>query len=211
MPSPTREMIVATSFNRNHAQNMEGGIIEEEFRQNMLTIAPIHWEKRSSGYRWVRPLSRSQIRSPHPEKLLTSFFQLLQQCKEAGQISWDDALPTPTLMLPNGSSRRRSSNSWTAASRTKEKKDNKGKRQGDYGSFNTWLQLSRRFENFPKEKYHEAFVLSAYYQFDRCFAEEQHQSKTSMSEMRAAGWSRTACLREGNGGKALTMNGEHLA
>ena len=32
MPSPTKEMIIATAFNRNHPQNMEGGIIEEEFQ-----------------------------------------------------------------------------------------------------------------------------------------------------------------------------------
>src|SRR5690606_23750181 len=32
MPQPTKEMIIATAFNRNHPQNMEGGIIEEEFQ-----------------------------------------------------------------------------------------------------------------------------------------------------------------------------------
>ena len=32
MPKPTREMLIATGFNRIHQQNTEGGIIEEEFR-----------------------------------------------------------------------------------------------------------------------------------------------------------------------------------
>ncbi|MEJ7768396.1 MAG: DUF1549 domain-containing protein, partial [Chitinophagaceae bacterium] len=32
MPHPTKEQLIATAFNRNHQQNMEGGIVEEEFR-----------------------------------------------------------------------------------------------------------------------------------------------------------------------------------
>ncbi|MGB2848048.1 MAG: DUF1549 domain-containing protein, partial [Saprospiraceae bacterium] len=30
MPHPTKQMIIATAFNRNHPQNMEGGIVEDE-------------------------------------------------------------------------------------------------------------------------------------------------------------------------------------
>src|SRR3546814_8740801 len=32
MPHPTKEMIIATAFNRNHQQNMEGGIVEKGFQ-----------------------------------------------------------------------------------------------------------------------------------------------------------------------------------
>src|SRR5690606_22836093 len=32
LPHPTREQMLATAFNRIHPQNMEGGIVEEEFR-----------------------------------------------------------------------------------------------------------------------------------------------------------------------------------
>ena len=32
LPKPSKEMIIATAFNRNHPQNLEGGIIEEEFQ-----------------------------------------------------------------------------------------------------------------------------------------------------------------------------------
>ncbi|MEJ0101074.1 MAG: DUF1549 domain-containing protein [Bacteroidota bacterium] len=36
LPDATREQKLATGFNRNHAQNMEGGIINEEFRSEYV-------------------------------------------------------------------------------------------------------------------------------------------------------------------------------
>ncbi|MCL1478581.1 MAG: DUF1549 domain-containing protein [Marinobacter sp.] len=32
LPNPTKDQLIATAFNRIHPQNMEGGIVEEEFR-----------------------------------------------------------------------------------------------------------------------------------------------------------------------------------
>ena len=32
LPNPTRDQQIATAFNRNHSQNGEGGIVEEEFQ-----------------------------------------------------------------------------------------------------------------------------------------------------------------------------------
>ena len=32
MPHPTKDMLIATAFNRMHQQNLEGGIIEDEFK-----------------------------------------------------------------------------------------------------------------------------------------------------------------------------------
>lgn len=37
LPNPTQEQILATGFNRNHKQNSEAGIIEEEFRIEYVT------------------------------------------------------------------------------------------------------------------------------------------------------------------------------
>ncbi|GIT67559.1 MAG: hypothetical protein Ct9H300mP25_10310 [Acidobacteriota bacterium] len=31
LPNPTQDQRIATAFNRNHSQNGEGGIVEEEF------------------------------------------------------------------------------------------------------------------------------------------------------------------------------------
>lgn len=100
MPRPTKEMRIATAFNRNHQQNMEGGIIEEEFQQEYVVdrtntlgdaflalsvgCAKCHDHK-------YDPISQKNYYE------LTSYFNNVE---EAGQISWDDAMPSPTMLLP---------------------------------------------------------------------------------------------------------------
>lgn len=98
LPNPTKEQVLATAFNRIHPQNMEGGIIPEEFRVEYvvdrantvglafmaLTVgcAKCHDHK-------YDPISQKNFYE------LTSFFN---NVNEAGQISWDDAMPVPTML-----------------------------------------------------------------------------------------------------------------
>jgi len=39
LPDATREQVIATGFNRNHQQNMEGGIVQEEFTWSSISWA----------------------------------------------------------------------------------------------------------------------------------------------------------------------------
>ena len=99
LPHPTKDQLIATAFNRNHQQNMEGGIVEEEFRVEYVVdrtnttaqafmaltagCAKCHDHK-------FDPISQKEYYQ------LTSFFN---NVKEAGEISWDDAMPVPTMLL----------------------------------------------------------------------------------------------------------------
>lgn len=97
---PTKEMRIATAFNRNHQQNMEGGIVEEEFQTEYVL------DRANTLGDGLLGLSVSCARC-HDHKYdpvsqknyyqLTSFFNNID---EAGQISWDDAMPSPTMLLP---------------------------------------------------------------------------------------------------------------
>jgi hypothetical protein len=97
---PTKEMQIATAFNRNHQQNMEGGIVEEEFqteyvldRANTLGDGLIGLSvgcARCHDHKYD-PISQKNYYQ------LASFFNNID---EAGQISWDDAMPSPTMLLP---------------------------------------------------------------------------------------------------------------
>jgi hypothetical protein len=100
MPHVTQEMRIATAFNRNHPQNMEGGIIEKEFQTEYVLDRTNTFGEAFLGLSVGCAKCHDHKYDPISQKnyyQLTGFFN---QVAEAGQISWDDAMPSPTLLLP---------------------------------------------------------------------------------------------------------------
>ncbi len=100
MPNPTKEMLIATAFNRNHQQNMEGGIIEEEFKAEYVVDRTNTLGDAFLGLSVGCAKCHDHKYDPLSQKNYYELFSFFNNIKEAGQISWDDALPTPTLLLP---------------------------------------------------------------------------------------------------------------
>ncbi|MEO6287861.1 MAG: DUF1553 domain-containing protein [Dyadobacter sp.] len=100
MPRPTREMQIATAFNRNHQQNMEGGVIEEEFQTEYVVDRTNTFGDAFMGLSVGCAKCHDHKYDPITQKNYYELFSFFNNVKEAGQISWNDALPTPTLMLP---------------------------------------------------------------------------------------------------------------
>lgn len=99
LPNATKEQILATGFNRNHPQNMEGGIVNEEFRVEYVAdrtntfgtaFLALSLECARCHDHKYDPISQKEYFE------LSSFFN---QIDEAGQISWDNAMPVPTMLL----------------------------------------------------------------------------------------------------------------
>lgn len=98
LPNPSKEQRLATAFNRIHPQNMEGGIIEEEFRveyvldrtntTGMAFMALTVSCARCHDHKYD-PISQKEYYE------LSSFYN---NVNEAGQISWDDAMPVPNML-----------------------------------------------------------------------------------------------------------------
>lgn len=100
MPNASKEMRIATAFNRIHQQNMEGGIIEKEF-QTEYVIDRVN----TTGVAVMGiPLGCARCHDhkydPISQKNYYEMFAFFDKVKEAGQISWDDAMPSPTMLLP---------------------------------------------------------------------------------------------------------------
>lgn len=100
MPHPTHDMIIATAFNRNHPQNMEGGIIEEEFQTEYVVDRTNTFGNAILGMSVGCAKCHDHKFDPISQKNYYELFSFFNNIKEAGQISFDDALPTPTLLLP---------------------------------------------------------------------------------------------------------------
>ncbi|MDL5514164.1 DUF1553 domain-containing protein [Arenibacter sp. M-2] len=97
--NPTRESILATAFNRVHPQNMEGGIVNEEFLVEYAVDRASTVGQAFMGLTVACARCHDHKYDPISHKNfyeLTSFFN---NVNESGQISWNDATPVPTLML----------------------------------------------------------------------------------------------------------------
>ena len=98
LPNPTKEQRLATAFNRIHPQNMEGGIIEEEFRVEYVLD-----RTNTTGLAFMA-LTVSCARchdhkyDPISQKEYFEMSSFYNNVNEAGQISWNDAMPVPNML-----------------------------------------------------------------------------------------------------------------
>lgn len=99
MEKPTREMKLATAFNRIHPQNMEGGIVNEEFLIEYAVDRASTVGEAFMGLTVACARCHDHKYDPISHKNfyeMTSFFNNLN---ESGQISWNDAMPVPNMLL----------------------------------------------------------------------------------------------------------------
>lgn len=106
LPNPTREMIIATAFNRHHQQNMEGGIVEEEFQTEYVVDRTNTFGDAMLGLSIGCAKCHDHKYDPITQKNYYELFSFFNNVQEAGQISYDGAMPTPTLLLPTGQEER---------------------------------------------------------------------------------------------------------
>jgi hypothetical protein len=100
LPDATREQILATGFNRNHPQNMEGGIINEEFRVEYVADRTNTLGKSLLGLSFECARCHDHKYDPISQRNYYEMFSFFNNVDEAGQISWDDMMPVPTMLLP---------------------------------------------------------------------------------------------------------------
>lgn len=100
MPKPTREMLIATAFNRNHPQNMEGGIVEEEFQAEYVADRTNTFGEAFMAMSVGCARCHDHKYDPISQQNYFEFFGFFNNVLEAGQISFNDDIPTPALPLP---------------------------------------------------------------------------------------------------------------
>ena len=101
MENPTQEQIIATVFNRLHPQNLEDGIISEEFRVEYVV------DRASTVGQGIMAMTFSCARchdhkyDPISQKNFYELYSFFNNVNESGLIPWELSTPVPTLMMPN--------------------------------------------------------------------------------------------------------------
>jgi hypothetical protein len=99
LPEPTREQRLATGFNRNHAQNGEGGIVNEEFRVEYVADRTNTLGTAFLGLTLECARCHDHKFDPVSQKEYYKMSGFFNQVDEAGQISLAADMPVPTILL----------------------------------------------------------------------------------------------------------------
>jgi hypothetical protein len=98
MPNATREMIIATSFNRQHAQSQEGGIVVEEYLTEYVADRTNTFGKAFLGLTMECARCHDHKYDPISNKDYYSLFAFFNQNKEYGEVPYNGEA-APTLLL----------------------------------------------------------------------------------------------------------------
>lgn len=100
MKNPTKEQILATTFNRLHPQNQEGGIIDEEFRSEYVADRTNLVGEGFLGLTIACAKCHDHKYDPISQKNYYELYSFFNNVNESGQISFDSSMPVPNMLLP---------------------------------------------------------------------------------------------------------------
>lgn len=100
LPNATREQKLATTFNRLHPQNLEGGIIDEEFRSEYVSDRANVVGQGFLGLTMECAKCHDHKYDPISQKNYYEMYSFFNNVDETGLIPWDLATPVPAMMLP---------------------------------------------------------------------------------------------------------------
>jgi hypothetical protein len=103
IPDATREQRLATAFNRLHAQNEEGGIVDEEYRVSYVNDRVVTFGTAVLGLTLDCARCHDHKFDPVSQRDFYALAAFFQNIDEAGAISYknfSDVMPPPVLKLP---------------------------------------------------------------------------------------------------------------
>jgi hypothetical protein len=101
MKNPSREQILATTFNRLHPQNQEGGIIDEEFRSEYVADRTNIVGEGFLGLTMACAKCHDHKYDPISQRNYYEMYSFFNNVNESGQISFDSSMPVPNMLLPS--------------------------------------------------------------------------------------------------------------
>jgi cytochrome c553 len=155
LPNPTKEQLIATAFNRNHQQNMEGGIVEEEFRVEYVSDRVNTTSTAFMALTAGCAKCHDHKFDPLSQKEYYQMFSFFNNVKEAGQISWDDAMPVPTMLITDGEKEKILS--FLRSTEQQKNKELDAIVAAEEPAFAKWLQ-SGTYRNAYKNKFPHSLI-----------------------------------------------------
>jgi hypothetical protein len=203
LPNPSKDQLIATAFNRIHPQNMEGGIVEEEFRVEYVV------DRTSTMGQAFMALTLGCARChDHKYDPITqkNFFELssfFNQVDEAGQISWDDATPAPTMLLTD--EKKDQLLSFLLGEKEKQEAQLDQTAKAEEGAFQAWF-TGKYYQKDASKEFPASRV--AYFHFDQNTIQNNLKPAQKGSMESSEVKNQTPTYVEGRRGKGIRLNGD---
>ena len=99
LPEPTQDQLIATCFNRNHAQSQEGGVVDEEYRVEYVADRTNTFGKALMGLTMRCARCHDHKYDPISQKEYYSLFAFFNNNNDAGIVPYNgEAAPTTILI-----------------------------------------------------------------------------------------------------------------
>ena len=210
MPNPTRDMLIATAFNRNHPQNMEGGIVEQEFQTEYVMDRTNTFGDAFIGISIGCARCHDHKYDPISQKNYYELFGFFNNVREAGQISWNNDLPTPTLMLPTEEKEKIIAYlNMTILEQEKHVLETKNQATTDFEKWlnaGTYKNLSPTYP--PSKGINDQYNLQGFYTFEDSLKNSLDTSKSGVMKRDAGALGDKPVFEKKDGGQALLLDGD---
>lgn len=203
LPNPTKDQLIATAFNRIHPQNMEGGIVEEEFRVEYVV------DRTSTMATAFLALTVGCARchdhkyDPITQKNFYELSSFFNRVEEAGQISWDNAMPAPTMLLTD--EKMDQMLDYLLSQKEKEEATLSEVIKAEEKAFADWLE-SKAYQQDATQEFPASQI--AYYTFDQSSIQNKLNPAQKGSMQSSEVKNQPPNYVDGVSGKGVKLNGD---
>jgi hypothetical protein len=202
MPAPTRSMLIATAFNRNHQQNLEGGIVEEEFQAEYVMDRTNTFGEAFMAMSVGCARCHDHKYDPISQKNYYEIYSFFNNVLEAGQISWNDDIPTPALPLPTEEQEKVIESLKMKIANQEQKTEDTKEKANAYSWISKETYRNLASETIPSNG------LKAIYQFNGDLANKLDTAQKGEMKHDAGAKGDLPVFTAGRTGQALALNGD---
>ncbi|MGP1994356.1 PSD1 and planctomycete cytochrome C domain-containing protein [Zobellia laminariae] len=201
----TKEQLLATTFNRLHPQNLEGGIIDEEFRSEYVADRTATVSQGILGLSYACAKCHDHKYDPISQKNYFEMYSFFNNVDETGLIPWDLATPVPAMMLPTKEQEGVLAYLEKIVEESEEKLETTAKTEND--KFEQWLS-SNSFKNIPVKTRPKGLVAAIDFNNQKLVNKAGGNGKNHIRMRQQFVDNEKAVFKEGAMGKGLFMDGD---
>ena len=201
----TTEQKLATTFNRLHPQNLEGGIIDEEFRSEYVADRTATVSQGMLGLSYACAKCHDHKYDPISQKNYFEMYGFFNNVDETGLIPWDLATPVPAMLLPTKEQEGVLAYLEKIVEESEEKLAHAVKAENQ--NFEQWLS-SNMFQKIPVKNRPRGLVASLDFDNQNLVNSANGNGKNDIRMRQQFVDNEKAIYKEGASGKGLFMDGD---